>query len=127
MSATLPTPAPVVPAERSASERADDGRYWDAAVASESFTELMQTKTRLVKPLLLSSFAFIITLTLLAGYGKGFLAQKVVGAFNVGYLMVLMTYLLCWGVAIIYVRSANAKFDAQSAAAIAALPARRSA
>jgi uncharacterized membrane protein (DUF485 family) len=125
MSATLPLSTAAVEAVPSAQGRDDDARYWDAAIASASFTELLQTKTRLVKPLLLASFAFIITTMLLAGYAKGFMAQKVIGAFNMGYLLVFATYLLCWGVAIIYVRSANAKFDTQSAAAIVALQARR--
>lgn len=125
MSASLPLPTTPIDVAPSSLERDADGRYWDAATASASFSELLQTKTRLVKPLLLASFAFIITTMLLAGYAKGLMAQKVVGAFNVGYLLVFATYLLCWGVAIVYVRSANATFDTQSAAAIAALQARR--
>lgn len=125
MSARLPLSTAPVAVAPSNLDRDADGRYWDAATASASFTELLQTKTRLVKPLLLASFAFIITTMLLAGYAKGFMAQKVLGAFNMGYLLVFATYLLCWGVAIIYVRSANATFDSQSAAAIAALQARR--
>ena len=124
MSATLPLSTAATEAVPNAHARDDGGRYWDAAIASASFTELLQTKTRLVKPLLLTSFAFIITTMLLAGYAKGFMAQKVIGAFNMGYLLVLAIYLLCWAVAVIYVRTANAKFDVQSSTAIAALPAR---
>lgn len=105
-------------------ERDDDSSYWNAATASASFAELLRTKTRLVKPLLLASFGFIVLTMLLAGYARGFMAQKVIGAFNVGYLLVLVIYLLCWAVAVIYVRTANTKFDQQSAAAIAALQAR---
>jgi len=123
MSATLPLSTAATEAVPNAQARDDEGRYWDAAIASASFTELLQTKTRLVKPLLLTSFAFIITTMLLAGYAKGFMAQKVIGAFNMGYLLVLAIYLLCWAVAVIYVRTANAKFAVQSSTAIAALPA----
>lgn len=125
MSATLPLPTAAAQAEPSAHQRDADGRYWDAAIASASFSELLQTKTRLVKPLLLTSFGFIVATMLLAGYAKGFMAQKVVGAFNMGYLLILAIYLLCWAVAVIYVRTANAKFDRQSTAAIAALPMRK--
>lgn len=124
MSATLPVPNATVRVEPSAHELDADGRYWDAAIASASFSKLLQTKTRLVKPLLLTSFGFIIATMLLAGYARGFMAQKVIGAFNVGYLLILAVYLICWAVAVIYVRTANAKFDRQSAGAIAALPGR---
>ena len=125
MSATLPLPTAAALAEPSAHERDADARYWIAAIASPSFSELLQTKTRLVKPLLLASFGFIVATMLLAGYAKGFMAQKVIGAFNMGYLLIFAIYLLCWGIAVIYVRTANAKFDLQSATAIAALSPRR--
>jgi len=124
MSATLPLPTAAVQAEPSARERDADGRYWDAAIASATFSELLQTKTRLVMPLLLASFGFIVVTMLLAGYARGFIAVKVVGAVNVGYLLVFAIYLLCWAVAVIYVRTANARFDRQASAAIAALQAR---
>ncbi len=124
MSASLPLSTAAIEGRPGASAPDADGRYWDAAMASASFSELLQTKTRLVKPLLLASFGFIVVTMLLAGYARGFMAQKVIGAFNMGYLLVLAIYLLCWAVAVIYVRTANAKFDWQSAAAIAALPAR---
>ncbi len=123
MSATLPLPPAALVADSEAPSPAD-ARYWDAALASATFSTLLQTKTRLIRPLLLASFGFIVATCLLAGYAKGLLALKVAGAFNLGYLLVLGVYLLCWGVAVIYVRTANAAFDAQAAAAIAALPAR---
>lgn len=125
MSAALPTPSIALAPAPSLRDRDAQALYWDEAVASESFRELLQTKTRLVLPLLLTSFCFVIATTLLAGFAKGFMAHKVIGAFNMGYLLILATYVVCWGVAVIYVRGANASFDAQSAAAIAALPAQR--
>jgi uncharacterized membrane protein (DUF485 family) len=42
---------------------------------------------------------------------------KVIGAFNVGYLLVLLAYLVCWGVSVVYVRTANRRFDQQALAA----------
>lgn len=125
MSATLPldtTPSPM-PLPRPAA--VDDGRYWNEAVASATFKQLLHTKRRLVAPLLIASFAFIVATMLLAGYAKPLMALKVSGAFNLGYLLVLLTYLVCWAVAMIYVRSANARFDLQADAAIRALPMRR--
>ena len=125
MSAPMPTPSSSVPVVKSDQEAEEDSRYWSAAVASAQFSTLLATKIRCIAPLLATSFAFLVTLTLLAGYAKGFMGQKVVGAFNVGYLMILLTYLLCWAVSVIYVRAANRSFDAQSAQAITALTVRR--
>jgi uncharacterized membrane protein (DUF485 family) len=102
----------------------DDSRYWHDAVATASFRTLLATKRRCVAPLLIASFVFIIAMTLLAGFAKPFMGIKVVGSFNVAYLLVVLTYGLCWTVAVLYVRTANRDFDAQAAAAIAALETR---
>ncbi|MBA3595976.1 MAG: DUF485 domain-containing protein [Methylibium sp.] len=125
MSAALPHPAVVPTRPSDLQPVANESRCWDDAVTSATFVQLLDTKRRLITPLLLSSFSFVIAITLLAGYGKGLLAVKVFGSFNVGYLLVLFTYVMCWSVAIIYVRAANARFDAQAAAAIGELAVRR--
>ena len=109
-----PTPEGLNRSDRSAPQR------WHAAVDSDAFYELLATKLRCVAPLLGFSFVFIITMTLLAGYAKTFMAQKVLGSFNLGYLLVVSTYVLCWVVSVIYVRTANRKFDAQASASIEA-------
>jgi len=121
MSAMLPAQALVTNRDTEASEVQSDSGTWAAAVASPSFRRLMTTKARLVWPLLGASLAFVVAMTLLAGYDRPFMAIKVVGAFNVGYLMILMTYLLCWVVAVIYVLVANKQFELQSRQAIADL------
>lgn len=125
MSAALPLNIVVSPTPLPRPAAVDDGRYWDDAVSSTAFKQLLHTKRQLVAPLLIASFAFIVATMLLAGYAKPLLALKVAGAFNLGYLLVLVTYLVCWAVALIYVHRANARFDSQAAAAIRALPARR--
>lgn len=110
-----------------ASPRFGDQKFWDAAVRSPSFTKLLALKARCVGPLLAASFVFIIGVTLLAGYAKPFLAQKVAGAFNLGYLLILLTYVLCWTVALIYVATANRRFDPQAAVAVREVMSQRSA
>jgi uncharacterized membrane protein (DUF485 family) len=75
---------------------------WDATVESDSFAALMTTKMRCVAPLLGFSFFFIVTTTLLAGYAKDFMGHKVLGSLNVGYLLVLLTYVVCWVVSLLY-------------------------
>jgi len=94
---------------------------WSAAIASSSFSSLMTTKLRCIVPLLAISFTFAVTMALLAGYAQWVMAQKVVGSFNVGYLLIVLTYVLCWVVSLVYVLKANRSFDAQSIVAIAAL------
>lgn len=94
-----------------------------AAVQLMSFRALVSVKIRVVAPLLGLSLLFILGTALLAGYDRPLMAQKVVGAFNVGYLLVLIMYGLSWAVACIYVYAANNRFDAQ--AALAADDARR--
>lgn len=98
---------------------------WASAVDSDAFSKLLATKVRCVAPLLGFSFFFIVATTLLAGYAKDFMGQKVFGAFNLGYLLVVLTYVVCWVVSLLYVRTANRKFDAQAAASIEALKPRR--
>lgn len=85
---------------------------WTEAVSTPAFYRLIAAKRRIVGPLMGISLTYIIGMTLLAGYGKPLLAIKVWGAFNVGYLMILLTYLLCWVVSVIYVTVANETFEA---------------
>jgi uncharacterized membrane protein (DUF485 family) len=89
-----------------------------AAVQSMSFRALVNSKIRVVAPLLGLSLLFILGTALLAGYDRSLMAQKVVGALNVGYLLVLLMYALSWAVACIYVHAANNRFDAQAAQAV---------
>ncbi|VTU25027.1 hypothetical protein H6CHR_02311 [Variovorax sp. PBL-H6] len=103
----------------------DEHRRWREAMESRPFAQLLALKRRCITPLLAVSFTFIVVMTLLAGFAKDFMGQKVTGAFNVGYLLVLLTYLLCWAVALIYVHTANRCFDAQARLAIADFEARR--
>jgi uncharacterized membrane protein (DUF485 family) len=98
---------------------------WATAVDSDAFSELIATKVRCVAWLLGFSFFFIVATTLLAGYAKDFMGQKVFGSFNLGYLLVVSIYVLCWVVSLIYVRTANRKFDAQAAVAIEAVQLRK--
>lgn len=94
---------------------------WDAAVETSAFRQLIAMKIRAVGFLLAASFAFIVGMSLLAGYDKPLMATKLLGAVNVGYLLVFLTYLLCWIVSVAYVRIANERFDAQARVASASV------
>jgi len=94
-------------------------------VENDPFSALLATKARCVGPLLGFSFVFIIATTLMAGYAKDFMGIKVLGSFNLGYLLVLLTYVVCWVVSVLYVRTANRSFDKQASACIESATYRR--
>ncbi|AMR78533.1 MULTISPECIES: DUF485 domain-containing protein [Pseudomonadota] len=87
------------------------GPPWRGAAYTHSFRELIGAKRRLVVPLLGGSLAFILAVTLLAGYGRELMGWKVLGPLNVGYVLILLIYALCWLVATVYVNTANRRFE----------------
>ncbi len=98
-----------------------DPEYWQKAVNLPSFRELIAAKKKLLIPMVLMYFGLFMGMTLLAGYGKEFMTQKVAGSFNVAYLLVLGCYIMCWVMGLIYVRVANRDFDAMAARAVSDL------
>lgn len=104
---------------------ARDAGYWRDAVDLPSFRALIQAKKKLLVPMVLIYFGTFMSMTLLAGYGKEFMTQKVSGAFNMAYLLVLGCYLMCWVMGVIYVRVANRDFDAMAGKAITDLNSRK--
>jgi uncharacterized membrane protein (DUF485 family) len=95
-----------------------DARYWQNAVNLPAFRELMVAKKKLLVPMVLMYFGLFMGMTLLAGYAKDFMTQKISGAFNMAYLLVLCSYFMCWIMGVIYVRIANRDFDAMASRAI---------
>ncbi len=77
-----------------------------------------ETRAAIATPIYLIGY---IGLTVLAGFAKGFMAHKVVGAVNVGFILIAANYVLAWVLAIIYVRVANATFDPLAKKAVAAV------
>jgi uncharacterized membrane protein (DUF485 family) len=72
---------------------------------------LITAKVAVLAPMTIILFVSYIGLTALAGFAKGFLALKVVGPVNVGYILIAGNYVLAWLLAIIYVHVANTTFD----------------
>ena len=98
---------------------------WAAEVREPSFRELMAVKTRFVVSVTALALTFYLGVNVLAGFAPGFMGQQVVGALNVGYLLILALYVMTWVIALIYVRVANRTFDAKAADAVSSLEARR--
>ena len=72
---------------------------------------LIAAKVAFLAPMTIIYFVSYIGLTVLAGFAKSFLALKVIGAVNVGFLLIAGNYVLAWLLAIIYVHVANTMFD----------------
>ncbi len=72
---------------------------------------LVNAKIRFFTPMITIYMVGYIGLTALAGFAKGFMALKVIGALNVGFLLIAFNYLLSLIIALAYVRIANATLD----------------
>ncbi len=87
--------------------------------AHASIRALIAEKLKYLVPMTIIFMVGYIGLTILAGFAKGVTGIKVIGSFNVGYLLITLNYVLSWVLAIVYVRIANNVFDplAEKAAA----------
>ena len=93
-----------------------------AAMATRAaIGSLIAAKRSFLVPMTVIFLVGYIGLTALAGFAKGFMAHKVIGAVNVGFVLIAANYLLAWVLAIIYVRVANAIFDPLAKKALAAM------
>lgn len=94
---------------------------WQRAVRLPSFRSLLRAKLRILVPLAVLYLAFFLGISLAAGFAKPFMTQKVFGPLNMGYALIIATYVMSWLIALFYVRVANRDFDAKACAAIAEL------
>lgn len=100
--------------ERSAHETFRDSR--DVPRHFPQFTDLLRTKRATLAPLLIVSIGFFICLTLMAGFARTLMTMKVFGALNLGFLLILVGYIVCWIAAVLYICAANRLFDEKAAA-----------
>ncbi len=107
--------------EATARTSADPDVDWVEAANDPSFRTLISAKARFLVPALILSLGFYLLITVLAGLAPGFMAQRVIGPLSLGYLMVFATYIMAWGVALVYVRVANRSFDPKAADAVSVL------
>lgn len=81
----------------------------------DALRELVAAKARLLVPLTAIYLVAYLGLTTLAGYAKPLLAAKVAGPLNFGLLLIMLNYVLACGLAVLYVKVANAVFDPEVA------------
>jgi uncharacterized membrane protein (DUF485 family) len=104
-----------------ASASTDPDVNWAAVVREPSFHELVSVKARFLVPVTVVALAFYLGVNILAGFARGIMSESAVGALNVGYVLIIVLYVMTWVIALVYVRVANRTFDTKAAEAAAAL------
>ena len=74
-------------------------------------TNLIAAKVRALAPMIVIYMVAYIGVTVLGGFAKDFMALKVAGSLNVGFVLIALNYVISWVLALVYVRVANANFD----------------
>jgi len=81
---------------------------WIEGVESPDFKTLIDAKQRSIVPMVVIYIVGYMGLSILAGFGRGILGIKVLGAVNLGFVLIACNYLMSWALAIVYARiSAN--------------------
>jgi len=84
-----------------------------------AIAQLVAAKVRLLVPMIVIYMAGYVGVTALAGFAKSFMALKVIGSLNLGFVLIGLNYVLSWALALIYVRVANKVFDPMVERAVA--------
>ena len=95
------------------SQDAEATKHGTAGVTAHDVTlrKLIAAKARFLAPMIVIYMVGYIGVTVLAGFAKGLMAQKVIGSLNVGFVLIALNYVLAWALALVYVRLANTVFD----------------
>jgi uncharacterized membrane protein (DUF485 family) len=91
------------------------GALPDAAHAA--VRSLITEKLRYLVPMTVIFMVAYVGLTALAGFAGDWMGTKVVGALNLGFVLIAFNYLLSWALAILYGRIAANRFDPLAAKA----------
>ena len=84
---------------------------WSLAARNPLFRKLIEYKTRRVRPAIAIYFITYISISIFAGFAPNLMSVKLIGAFSLGYALILLTYIVAWAVALWYVRAARVEFD----------------
>jgi uncharacterized membrane protein (DUF485 family) len=81
---------------------------WIEGVESPEFKTLIDVKQRAIVPMIVIYVVGYLGLSVMAGFGRGILGTKVLGAVNLGFVLIAGNYIMSWMVAVVYARiSAN--------------------
>ena len=90
-----------------------------AEAAQGALEALISARRAFIAPMAAACFVAYIGMTALAGFARDFVAIKVAGSLNVGYVLIAGNYVLAWALAVAYARVANERFDPLAALAVA--------
>ena len=92
-------------------ERPEDATATPRSIDRPEFRALVRARRTSSRAALVIGLGFYGAVSLLAGYAPALMSSRVVGAVNLGFLLILATYVLTWVVAVVYVRHANRVHD----------------
>jgi uncharacterized membrane protein (DUF485 family) len=91
---------------------ADKSRVdWDAVIADPRFQTLHRRKSTFLWGLMAFSVVYYFLLPIGAAYFQDLFRIRVFGPINVGLLFALSEFVVAWGVAVYYSKTANTEFD----------------
>jgi uncharacterized membrane protein (DUF485 family) len=88
---------------------------WVAIDSDPRFQELHRKKSRFLWTLMIFSVVYYFLLPVGAAYFTDLYKIKVWGPVNVGILFALSEFIVAWGIAYFYARTASRKFDPMAA------------
>ena len=84
---------------------------WIDGVQSAEFKMLVDVKQRSIVPMIAIYVVGYMGLSVLAGFGHSILGIKVLGAVNLGFVLIAFNYLMSWVLAIVYARISASTHD----------------
>jgi len=84
---------------------------WIEGVESAEFKTLIDAKQRSIVPMIVIYMTGYMGLSVLAGFGRGLLGIKVLGAVNLGFVLIAGNYVMSWLLAIVYARISSDRHD----------------
>jgi uncharacterized membrane protein (DUF485 family) len=84
---------------------------WIEGVASTQFKTLVVVKRRSILPMIIIYVVGYLGLSVLAGFGRGILGIKLLGAVNLGFILIAGNYVMSWMLAVVYARIAANRHD----------------
>lgn len=84
---------------------------WVEGIASAEFKTLIDAKRRSIIPMIVIYIVGYLGLSILAGFGRNLLGIKLVGAVNLGFVLIAGNYLMSWLLAIVYARISGNRHD----------------
>jgi uncharacterized membrane protein (DUF485 family) len=84
---------------------------WIGGIASAEFKALVDAKQRAIVPMMVIYIVGYMGLSILAGFGRGLLGSKVLGAVNLGFVLIAGNYLMSWLLGVVYARLSASRHD----------------